>query len=53
MTYFPSDNCSLAKEKQALFYPDLDYTEDLSEEGVADSEEQKVEGNIRLSRQKR
>jgi len=31
------------QEKQALFYPDLDYTEDSSEEVDAESEEQKEE----------
>merc|ERR1712181_136422 len=33
------------QEKQALFYPDLDYTEDSSEEVDAESEEQKEEGD--------
>jgi len=35
------------QEKQALFYPDLDYNEDSSEEVVAESEEQKEEGKLK------
>merc|ERR1719352_1682330 len=33
------------QEKQALFYPDLDYTEDSSEEVDAESEEQEEDGD--------
>ena len=37
-------HCTI-KEKQALFYPDLDYSEESSEEFVAEAERQKAKGD--------